>query len=302
MSGRSAANKTWTKVDMYEGQAFLDQWKFETYPNGDPTHGFVNYQSQADALNKKLAIVDGKTLTLAVDDFTPLKSGQNRDSVRISSKKTYNSGLFIADFAAMPAACGAWPAWWSVGPNWPHGGEIDVIEGVDVKGSNRMTLHTGDSCTIDRAQQTGKAAGTECKSSNGDNNGCGVIDPDPTSFGQGFNQAQGGVFAHEWLPESGIRIWHFQRSNIPSDITSGSPNPANWPAPAAAFPASPGCDFAKQFTDHVLTIDTTICGDWAGSSGSYSASGCPGTCADIVANAANFATAKWKVNYIAVYN
>ncbi|KAJ7438464.1 glycoside hydrolase family 16 protein [Mycena latifolia] len=302
MSERQAANKTWSQVDLYQGQNFLDQWEFETFPNGDPTHGYVNYLNQADALSKNLAKVNGKTLMLAVDDFTPLKSGQNRDSVRIKSKKTYNSGLFIADFAAMPASCGAWPAWWSVGPNWPQGGEIDVTEGVDVTGTNKMTLHTDAGCTIDNAQQTGTLTSPNCVSGSGDNTGCGVVDKDPTSFGQGFNQAKGGVFAHEWVPESGVRVWHFQRSNIPADITSGKPNPATWPTPAASFPAGPNCDFAKHFTNHVLTIDTTICGDWAGSPGSYSASGCPGTCADIVANATNFATAKWQVNYIAVYN
>ncbi|KAJ6597246.1 glycoside hydrolase family 16 protein [Mycena vulgaris] len=295
-------NKTWTQVDKYQGQSFLDQWNFEVYPNGDPTHGLVNYQSQADALKKNLAKVNGNTLMLAVDDFTPLKSGQNRDSVRISSKKKYQSGLFIADFAAMPAACGAWPAWWTVGPNWPNGGEIDVLEGVDVTGSNKMTLHTSAGCSIDPAQQTGTLSNANCVSGAGDNTGCGVVDSDPASFGKGFNDAQGGVFAHEWLPESGVRIWHFKRSNIPADITNGKPTPETWPTPAGSFPAGPNCDFSKHFTDHVLTIDTTICGDWAGSAGSYSASGCPGICADIVANAKNFATAKWQINYIAVYN
>lgn len=43
-------------------------------------------------------------------------------SIRISSKKTYNRGLFIADFKAMPHGCGTWPAYWSVGPGWPGGG------------------------------------------------------------------------------------------------------------------------------------------------------------------------------------
>lgn len=46
-------------------------------------------------------------------------------SVRISSKKLYNGGLFIADFWSTPHGCSTWPAWWSVGPNWPNGGEID---------------------------------------------------------------------------------------------------------------------------------------------------------------------------------
>ncbi|KAJ6453478.1 concanavalin A-like lectin/glucanase domain-containing protein [Mycena vitilis] len=302
---RQATNKTWTKADFYQGQSFLDQsqWKFETYPGGDPTHGFVNYLGHDDAISKNLTGVDNNVLTLAVDDFTQLGSGQKRDSVRISTKKTYNGGLFIADFAAMPASCGAWPAWWSVGPNWPGGGEIDVLEGVHVTGMNKMTLHTNEGCSIDAgAEQTGQMDSADCNSSNGDNSGCGVSDSDPTSYGKGFNDAEGGVFAHEWIPESGVRIWHFQRSEIPEDITNQAPNPDNWGTPAGSFPAGPKCDFAQHFTDHVLTIDTTICGDWAGTDGSLVASGCPKKCADIVADPTNFAAAKWKVNYIAVYN
>jgi hypothetical protein len=97
ISGRQATNKTWTQADKYQGQDFLEyalklftatllysdahsQWEFETFPGGDPTHGYVNYLNQADAISKTLAKVNGQTLMLAVDDFTPLQPGQNRDS------------------------------------------------------------------------------------------------------------------------------------------------------------------------------------------------------------------------------
>ena len=46
--------------------------------------------------------------------------------------KIYSSGLFIADFAAMSHSCAVWPAYWSVGDQWPSSGEIDVIEGVNL--------------------------------------------------------------------------------------------------------------------------------------------------------------------------
>lgn len=49
-------------------------------------------------------------------------------SVRLSSQKTYNAGtLFLADIQAMPTGCATWPAYWTVGPNWPNGGELDII-------------------------------------------------------------------------------------------------------------------------------------------------------------------------------
>lgn len=52
-------------------------------------------------------------------------------SVRIQTKQTFNGGLFIADFFSMPHGCSVWPAYWSVGPNWPYDGEIDLIGASD---------------------------------------------------------------------------------------------------------------------------------------------------------------------------
>jgi hypothetical protein len=57
-------------------------------------------------------------------------------SVRISSRKQYNGGLFILDLNRAPWGCsmfipfpslkdsskcclGVWPAFWTVGDNWP---------------------------------------------------------------------------------------------------------------------------------------------------------------------------------------
>jgi hypothetical protein len=57
-------------------------------------------------------------------------------SIRISTTKTYNGGLFIADFERMPFGCSLWPAYWSVGTDWPTNGEIDILEGVN----NQVTL------------------------------------------------------------------------------------------------------------------------------------------------------------------
>ncbi|KAJ7862101.1 hypothetical protein B0H14DRAFT_2575568 [Mycena olivaceomarginata] len=141
-----------------------------------------------------------------VDNTTQLQAGQKREehsllhptsagdriqiSVQISSKTKYNAGsLFIADFASMPAACGVWPAWfefryhmnhaflsqntsskWTVGPSRLHGGEVDVLEGIHVVNTNKMTLHTSENCIIaHRERMTGKANLTNCTSSNGDN-------------------------------------------------------------------------------------------------------------------------------------
>jgi hypothetical protein len=41
-----------------------------------------------------------------------------------------------------------WPAVWEVGDNWPYGGEVDIVEGVNDQAPNRATLHTGPGCTM----------------------------------------------------------------------------------------------------------------------------------------------------------
>ncbi|KAJ6606069.1 glycoside hydrolase family 16 protein [Mycena vulgaris] len=294
-------SKDWTLTDHYQGKDFLEHWDF--FDRADPTHGLVNYQNMEDATAKGLAIVQNTTFIVAVDNTTELQSGEKRDSVRISSKKVYNAGsLFIADFAAMPASNGAWPAWWSVGPSWPNGGEIDVLEGVHKVGTNKMTLHTSAGCVVDRTEQiTGKIDGTDCKSANGDNQGCGVLDNSTASYGEGFNAAGGGVYAHTWTNDA-IRIWHFARKDVPADIIAQAPDPTTWPVPTGAFSAGPGCDFAQHFQNHSLTVDTTICGDWANDAGSLANAHVKSTCADLVADPKNFDLARWNINYISVYN
>ena len=179
------------------------------------------------------------------------------------------------------------------GPNWPTSGEIDIVEGVNDQVSNQMTLHSGTSsaCTITQSANstkslfTGNTLGTNCYSTATANAGCGISDPNPTSFGYGFNNADGGVYALLWDTSAGISIWHFARANIPGDITRRTPTPANWGTPAG-FWSSQTCDIAANFKQHSLIIDTTICGGWAGAA--YGTSGCPGTCSDMVANATNF--------------
>jgi hypothetical protein len=106
------------------------------------------------------------------------------------------------------------------------------------------------------------------------------------SFGYGFNNAQGGVFALLWDTAAGMSMWHFARADIPADLTAQKPNPSTWGTPAGFWSAQ-SCDISANFYDHQMVIDTTLCGNWAGGS-AYSKSGCPGTCTDMIANATNY--------------
>ncbi|KAJ6620360.1 concanavalin A-like lectin/glucanase domain-containing protein [Mycena sp. CBHHK59/15] len=273
---------------MYQGANFFDSWNFFT--DADPTHGLVNFQSQADAQTKNLvSFLDGKAV-IAVDDYTVVPAGTNRNAVRITSKKTYNPGtLIIADFAAMPEGCGVWPAWWTVGPAWPAGG--------GPCGVNQYHLHTSDGCNLDPNQpMQGTVLTTTCASSAANNNGCGVQDKDPRSYGNGFNTAGGGVYAMYWGNDA-IKMWHWARAEIPPDVASNKPNTAGWPTPAAAFTSGSSCDLSQHFNTHSLVIDTTICGDWAGAS--FQGAGCPGPART---TSRIQATSPWHINYIAVFN
>lgn len=150
-----------------------------------------------------------------------------------------------------------------------------------------MTLHSSSNCAMPVAAQSlssGKMHTVDCASSQSNNGGCSFIDSNPDSFGHGFNEVGGGVFATLWN-ETMISIWHFPRSSIPQDITSKKPKPSQWGVPVAAFPST-NCNFASHFVEHSVVIDTTLCGDWAGQA--YGSSGCPGTCPEAVANPDNF--------------
>ncbi|KAF7974674.1 hypothetical protein HWV62_11429 [Athelia sp. TMB] len=298
----STATSKYKLTDLHEGSTFFDGWNF--FEGADPTHGNVNFVSQASASKAGLTKQSGGATIIAVDSTSVVAAGGSRNSVRISTKKSYSSGLFIADFSHMPQGCGTWPAWWSAGPNWPSAGEIDIIEGVNDQANNQYTLHSGSgsACTLSTAPPAAEAytsnvLGTTCLSTDGANSGCGFSDPSPASFGPGFNAAGGGVFAHLW-DSTGIKVWRFGRNAIPADVAARAPNPSGWGTPAAAWGGA-ACDIAAHFYEHVLTLDTTICGDWA--AGAYAGSGCPGTCSEMVANATNFKEANWGVKSIAVY-
>jgi hypothetical protein len=85
-----------TLVDRFQGTSFFDGWNFEDF--ADPTHGQVNYLNRDGAFRNNLSYVQpDNTVVISVDDYTHLGAGQKRNSVRISSKKAYNGGLFVMD-------------------------------------------------------------------------------------------------------------------------------------------------------------------------------------------------------------
>jgi hypothetical protein len=141
---------------------------------------------------------------------------------------------------------------WTVGPSWPNNGEVDIIEGVNQQSTDSMTLHTASGCTINNSGFTGSLSTSNCyvdASGQSSNAGCGIQSTNSQSYGTGFDNVGGGVYAMEWT-SSAISIWFFPSGSIPSDITSGSPNPAGWSTPAAYFNGD--CDIDSFFNDHQI--------------------------------------------------
>ena len=212
----------------------------------------------------------------------------------------------ILDLAHMPGSvCGTWPAFWMLGSNWPSNGEIDIIEGVNDQSQNQMTLHTSDGCSLQNTGFSGNLDTSNCyvdASGQSPNSGCAIMNGNTQSFGSGFNDAGGGVYATEWTGDA-ISVWFFPSSSIPSDISSGNPDPTGWGTPAAKFAGS--CDIDSHFNDLQIVFDITFCGDWAGEESVWSSSSCSSkasTCNDYVQNNPSaFEDTYWRLNSLKVY-
>lgn len=295
--------------DDYMENEFWGNFDFFTEP--DPTEGFVQYIDQAAATEAGLFYPPsyGNSSASAVSwgvDTTNI-TPEGRPSIRVSSKKSYDSGLVVIDVEHMPIGCGTWPAFWMVGPDWPHKGEIDILEGVNEQEHNAITLHTGPECMIgsDHSAFAGEVETPNCDVNAPDqdrNAGCSIKHPSKKSYGAGLNANKGGVYATQWTDEH-ISVWFFPRGEIPKNVLGDSPNPKIWGKPAAKFEG--GCDISASFQKQQIIFDTTFCGFWAG--GVWEKGGCAkktgvATCEEFVRdNPEAFKDAFWTVNALKVY-
>ncbi|KAG8874591.1 hypothetical protein FRB98_008350 [Tulasnella sp. 332] len=309
--------------DVFIGRTFLEGFDFFT--GSDPTHGRVNYVNQTTAHSENLIHFTDRSFIMRADSHTILEpGGPGRDAVRISSRKAYGHGLIISDIWHMPVGCGTWPALWSNANAfaWPSGGEIDIIEGANDRGTV-STLHTGWECWMNGTSmdQTGSLWNRECTSGPGHNAGCSVRPHKLGSdfqtrqgnrtafFGPGFNRNGGGWHAVERTANS-IRMWFWARDDphVPFEVRwsstqgvrrKGQISTRNWGIPYANFGEGAGCDLSK-FQPQNIIINLTFCGDWAGNA--YPAD-CPKTCIrHVEEDPASFAESYWDISSLAVWS
>ncbi|KAJ7054376.1 glycoside hydrolase family 16 protein [Mycena amicta] len=296
-----------------EGQTFLDFFNYDT-GTGD-NGGVANY---VNGISSGLAYTSNGQVILAVDTEETVST---RQALRLVSKTTFNAedqNLFIFDVAQIPSVCGTWPAVWMLGPTWPLGGEVDVVEGVSLYNKNIYSIHTGSGCSISSSAVKSmsavtivEASGTSCDA-NVDPGACGFTDDSATTFGPGFNKAGGGVFALQFDTE-GIKFWFFQAGSIPSDITDLAPSPSTWGSPKVSIAPST-CDPTTYFKDLMMIVNTNLGGSFT--EGLWGVDGAGGqktscktltgvdTAAEYVQNqGSKFGDdAQWKINGFYIYN
>ncbi|KAF9458751.1 concanavalin A-like lectin/glucanase domain-containing protein [Collybia nuda] len=325
------ASSSWKIFQTYEGNSFFDGWQFTT--GEDKTHGSylrmpniiytilslwigtVEYVDQNTARESGILNINSEGNAVMRVETTGIVPN-TRKSIRITTNAQFDGGLVIMDSVHMPTGCATWPAFWTNGPNWPAGGEIDIVEGVHDYSNNQAAIHTNPGCTLPTDNTSflnisgSVIGGIDCATATTGNQGCGIRASSGDTYGAGFNANGGGVYAMKW-DATGVATYFFPRGAEPADITADAPQPNSWGTAQARWPST-SCDAFQFFNNHHVIFDTTLCGDWAGAV--WMSSGIPGqeqscaqrtgftTCEAFVrANGSAFTEAYWEVKSVKIY-
>ncbi|MBW0488443.1 hypothetical protein O181_028158 [Austropuccinia psidii MF-1] len=288
-SSSVASTDSWKQTGSVQGNDLIDFFMFENFATTSDG-GVAQYVTGDEASKSGMVQVQGDSVRFNVDT-TPHVDGV-RKSIRVSSKNAFNAGtMLIIDVEHMPAACGVWPALWTTARDgsWPEKGEIDIIEGVNLLTYNSLSAHTKPGFVMEENGFSSKFLMSSDQKNNCDakgtnDQGCGLSDPVNGTYGTPFNQAHGGVFVMDWT-EKYITLFFFERGNIPEDIAAGNPSKtASWrqSTPRAKFQDINGQSTSTYFIDHVLVLNTNLCGQWPSDSwGTAPYSGQSTNCAEM---------------------
>ncbi|EJP66260.1 Concanavalin A-like lectin/glucanase [Beauveria bassiana ARSEF 2860] len=270
---RAAAAK-YSLSQTYDSSNFLTEFHFRergTIPDRpDDNWSWVKYQNVEDAQKKGLVSVKDNKVYLGVDFETKLENNDNgRDTLRVQSKWSFREGLVITRFYHMPkTVCGAWPAYWTLGEDWPNNGEIDMYEGWNLNTVNKPALHVGTKarvgqCLLDSSAQA------EIVSANCDNKfedgvrawagqGCQVEEVNDGIWAS----EHGGIQALEWTKDA-IKLYTWQIGKAPKNIDSDAPDTSSWGKPSVQVSSS-GCDLSRAFGNQTILFTLPFCGDPVG--------------------------------------
>ncbi|GAA5967336.1 hypothetical protein JCM11641_000515 [Rhodosporidiobolus odoratus] len=287
----------------YAGSNFFSGWDWYG-GNDNLTDGTVYYVKQSESSDIAYINHAGNAI-IKVDNTTHLANGAFRDSVRITSQSTYDIGsLVVFDALHLPFGCSTWPAMWMHARSWPSGGEVDVFEGVNLQQTNQVALHSVAGCYAPTASTSlvkdSTQGPTNCDYTVNANSGCTYSDTRNASYGAAFAAGGGGVFAVQ-LASEGISVWMFPRDQVPSDLSSDSPDPTTWGLPMANYPET-SCSINQFFAPQQITLNIALCGSWAGEPGVFNPTCGTGTCADYVLNPSNFNDAYFELSSIQVFH
>ncbi|THU98972.1 hypothetical protein K435DRAFT_513777 [Dendrothele bispora CBS 962.96] len=294
----------------FSGQNFFSGFKYNESAIDSNNFGNVHFLGQSQALSSNLTFIDSNGRAVIKVDNTTNGAGDitfGRNSVYLMSNELMTIGsLLVFDATHIPFGCSVWPALFTQGQQWPQQGEIDIVENVNQATKNQYSLHAGSTSGTCMAAQTSNQTGTTTSSNctvdplNNQNTGCVTQDASDNSFGSGFINNGGGVYATLW-DENGVAMWFFERSQVPSDIGT-NPNPSSWSTPAAFYPAS-GCNPSTIFGPQIITLYIDICGAFAGNDQVF-ASTCSSVapnCSSMVTDPSNYNNAYWEINYLRVF-
>jgi len=263
-SGASKGSSPYRLQWAAQGETFFDKFNFLWE---DHNHGSAEYLLEAEA--KENGVIEAtRNYAIIRPGARSPKYKYKRMTSRMETKPSWKYFLTLIKFSHVPYGCGVWPALFTLAPNapWPNGGELDILEYVNMDVS-KSSFHTGGECKLhpSAVNQYGPMpdrndADYDCVTEYPDKLGCA-----PNKWMKsGTDWAHSpGVLATQWT-ESFIKIFYIPEHEIPEDVEAGSPSPDETWDKRWLFSYYPFSGTNCIIEEQKLMIQINFCGDWAG--------------------------------------
>ncbi|CAK9084351.1 unnamed protein product, partial [Durusdinium trenchii] len=261
-TSKAESTGSYSLVWKAQGTSFFDQFKFLW---DDPNHGSAEYLLPPKA--EEEGVVE------ATNNYAIIRAGRRspqykykRMTARMETKQSWKNFLSLFKFSHVPYGCGVWPALFTLADHgeWPNGGELDMLEYVNMDVS-KSSFHTGGSCKLNPSAVNEYGSmpdrndmNYDCVTDYPDRLGCA---PNKWMKSSESWAHSPGILATQWT-EKFIKLFYIPEHEIPQDIQDETPDPEEWNRWLFSyFPFSgTSCDIAAQ----KLMMQINFCGDWAG--------------------------------------